>query len=123
MFFSADYTMTDCPLFTEEDCRERPDTIGGAPRASRIGFPRRLRNLGPEAPGKQAYVRTMRKLYRDRIEDFNTTYGMTFQSFDVLAAAVRHKKPVPCGFHRITQRPFQWDNVRFDRTVTDRHWK
>jgi hypothetical protein len=86
--FLLGYAMTDCPLFTEEDCRERPDTIGGPPRASRIGFPRRLRNLGPAAPGKQAYVRTVRKHYRDHIEDFNTTYGTTFNSFDALAAAV-----------------------------------
>lgn len=45
------YSMTDCPLFTEEDCRERTDVIGGSQRASgSIGWPRRLRNLGPSAP-------------------------------------------------------------------------
>ena len=32
--FLLGYAMTDCPLFTEEDCRERPDVIGGARRAS-----------------------------------------------------------------------------------------
>ena len=41
--FLLAYSMTDCPLFTEEDCRERPDTIGGGRRKSRIGWPRRLR--------------------------------------------------------------------------------
>ena len=55
--FLLGYAMTDCPLFTEEDCRERPDVIGGAVRKARIGWPRRLRNLGADAPGKQAYVR------------------------------------------------------------------
>ncbi|MDP6723534.1 MAG: hypothetical protein QGF59_33020, partial [Pirellulaceae bacterium] len=30
--FLLGYAMTDCPLFTEEDCRERPDVIGGARR-------------------------------------------------------------------------------------------
>lgn len=32
--FLIGYTMTDCPLLTEEDCRERPDVIGGARRES-----------------------------------------------------------------------------------------
>ncbi len=46
------YAMTDCPLFTEEDCRERPDVIGGAVREARIGWPRRLRNMGADTPGE-----------------------------------------------------------------------
>ena len=81
------YSMTDCTLFTEEDLRERPDVIGGKRRESRIGFPRRLRNLGANAPGKKAYVQTMRDLYRDSIVDFNATYETQFDSFDALAAA------------------------------------
>lgn len=81
------YAMTDCPLFTEEDCRERPDTVGGARRAARVGWPRRLRNLSVDAAGKQAYVDTMRKIYHDRIEDFNRTYGTSFGAFTGLAEA------------------------------------
>ena len=79
--------MTDCPLFTEEDLRERPDTIGGARRDSRVGWPRRLRNLPGQAPGKQAYVETMREVYHDEIAAFNTTYGTSFDYFRALAAA------------------------------------
>ena len=85
--FLLGYAMTDCPLLTEEDCRERPDVIGGARRKSRIGWPRRLRNLGPQAAGKSAYVETMRDIYRGKIGDFNATYGTRFDSFDALAAA------------------------------------
>lgn len=81
------YTMTDCPLFTEEDCRERPDVIGGARRESRVGWPRRLRNLGADAAGKVAYVQAMRDLYRGSIAEFNTTYGTEFASFDGLVNA------------------------------------
>ncbi len=33
---TSEYAMTDCPLFTQEDCRERPDVIGGG--ASRISY-------------------------------------------------------------------------------------
>ena len=86
--FLLGYAMTDCPLLTEEDCRERPDVIGGARRKSRIGWPRRLRNLGSQAPGKLAYVETMRDIYRGEIRDFNATYGTRFDSFGALAAAV-----------------------------------
>jgi hypothetical protein len=81
------YAMTDCPLFTEEDLQERPDTIGGGRRKARIGWPRRLRNLGGDAPGKQAYVLAMQKIYEDRISKFNETYGTQFVSFDGLASA------------------------------------
>lgn len=85
--FLLGYTMTDCPLFTEEDCRERPDVIGGARRESRIGWPRRLRNFGNEAAGKAAYVETMKELYHGRIDEFNAVYETDFDSFDALAAA------------------------------------
>lgn len=85
--FLLGYSMTDCPLFTEEDLRERPDTIGGARRKARIGWPRRLRNLEASAPGKRAYVETMRDVYRGEIGAFNTTYGTEFESFAALSAA------------------------------------
>ena len=85
--FLLGYAMTDCPLFTEEDCRERPDVIGGARRESRIGWPRRLRNLDSAAPGKRAYVETMREIYRGEIQEFNATYDSDFDSFDTLEGA------------------------------------
>ena len=110
--------MTDCPLFTEEDCRERPDVIGGARRASRIGFPRRLRNLGPNAAGKQAYVKTMSKIYRDRIADFNATYGTTFKSFDALAAA-REWRPQT----RLSNAEETRDNTKFLQAVVEKYYQ
>ena len=82
--FLLGYAMTDCPLFTEEDCRERPDVIGGAVREARIGWPRRLRNLGANTAGKNAYVQLMRQLYQDQIGGFNRTYDTQFNSFDTL---------------------------------------
>lgn len=112
------YSMTDCPLFTEEDCRERPDVIGGARLASRIGFPRRLRNLGPDAPGKQAYVRTMREVYRDRIADFNRSYGTTFKTFDALAAAVDWRPHTMLSNAEETR-----DNIKFLQAVVDRYYR
>ena len=116
--FLLGYTMTDCPLFTEEDCRERPDVIGGARRPSRIGWPRRLRNFGSDAPGKQAYVSTMRKLYRDRISDFNATYGTEFQSFDALASAVDWRPQTELSNANETR-----DNVEFLKVVVDKYYQ
>jgi len=85
--FLLGYAMTDCPLLTEEDCRMRTDTIGGAPRQGRIGWARRLRNLPSTSPGKQAYVETVRELYRDQISEFNSTYVTAYESFDDLLAS------------------------------------
>jgi hypothetical protein len=112
------YAMTDCPLFTEEDCRERPDVIGGARRRARVGWPRRLRNLPADAPGKQAYVRTMRDLYRGQISDFNATYGTPFESFDALAAAVNWRPNTRLSNGNETR-----DNVEFLKRVVARYYQ
>jgi hypothetical protein len=116
--FLLGYSMTDCPLFTEEDCRERPDVIGGARRKSRIGWPRRLRNLGADAPGKQAYVETMRGLYGDRIEDFNATYGTSFNSFDALASAENWRPDTNLSNGNETR-----DNVEFLKVVVGKYYE
>ncbi|MEO1527483.1 MAG: hypothetical protein AAFX06_18805 [Planctomycetota bacterium] len=116
--FLIGYTMTDCPLFTEEDCRERPDVIGGARRPARIGFPRRLRNLGADAPGKQAYVRLMRQLYHDSIADFNRTYDTDFDSFDALARAKDWRAETQLSNSSETR-----DNVEFVKRVVARYYE
>lgn len=116
--FLLGYSMTDCPLFTEEDCRERPDTIGGARRPSRIGWPRRLRNLGPRAPGKQAYVETMRELHRGEIADFNRTYGSSFDSFEALASVERWRPRTDLSNGNENR-----DNVEFLKRVVTRYYQ
>jgi hypothetical protein len=116
--FLLGYAMTDCPLFTEEDCRERPDTIGGAQRKSRVGWPRRLRNLPADAPGKQAYVRTMRELYRDQIDEFNLTYGTRFASFDALQAAENWRPHTDLSNGYETR-----DNVEFLKEVLAKYYQ
>ncbi|MCZ6675143.1 MAG: twin-arginine translocation signal domain-containing protein, partial [Verrucomicrobia bacterium] len=113
------YSMNDCPLFTEEDCRERTDVIGGKRRALRSkGWPRRLRNLGADAPGKQAYVRLMKKIYRNSIKDFNTTYGTSFKSFDALASAVDWRPDTELSNANETR-----DNTEFLLAVVDRYYQ
>jgi hypothetical protein len=116
--FLLGYSMTDCPLFTEEDCRERPDVIGGARRKSRVGWPRRLRNLGAEAPGKAAYVQTMRDIYRDQINDFNATYGTAFNSFDALQRAENWRPHTDLSNPNETR-----DNVEFLKRVVAKYYE
>lgn len=112
------YSMTDCTMFTEEDCRERPDVIGGARRKARIGWPRRLRNLGGQAPGKQAYVRTMQDLYKGQIGKFNRTYGTTFDSFDALAGAENWRPATDLSNGNETR-----DNIEFLKAVVARYYR
>jgi hypothetical protein len=116
--FLLAYALTDCPLFTEEDCRARPDVIGGKRRGDRIGWPRRLRNLGPAAPGKRAYVETMRELYRDRIADFNATYETAFASFDDLAQSANWRPTTDLSNGNETR-----DNVEFLKRVVAQYYE
>lgn len=111
------YSMTDCPLMTEEDCRERPDVIGGARRKSRIGWPRRLRNLGAGQAGKIAYVETMKTLYRGSISDFNMTYATKFDSFDALANAENWRPSTDLSNGNETR-----DNVEFLKRVVAKYY-
>jgi len=70
------YCMADVPAMTDNDAEWHKSTT----------WPRRLRNLGADSPGKQAYVDTMRKRHAD-IAAFNTVYNTDFVSWDALLAA------------------------------------
>ncbi|MEM9160961.1 MAG: hypothetical protein AAGB46_18070 [Verrucomicrobiota bacterium] len=112
------YSMTDCPLFTEEDLRERTDVIGGARRKSRIGFPRKLRNLGSESAGKRAYVKAVEELYEGRIGKFNETYGTRFGSFDALESAKDWRLHTELFNGNETR-----DNIEFLKICVDKYYQ
>ncbi len=116
--FLLGYAMADCPLFTEEDCRHRTDTIYGGRRKSRIGWPRRLRNLGSDAPGKRAYVQTMSKLYGGNIQGFNRVYLTSFDSFAALAEAQQWRPESDLSNGYETR-----DNVEFLKKCVDQYYK
>ncbi len=116
--FLIAYAMTDCPLFTEEDCRERPNVIGGAPREARIGWPRRLRNLSAEAPGKQAYVALMSRLYQGQIDRFNLVYSADFSSFDELEWTVNWRLNTDLSNGEETR-----DNLEFLKLVVSKYYQ
>ncbi len=112
------YSMTDCPLFTEEDCRERTDTIGGARRGSRIGFPRKFRNMNRAAPAKMVYVKTMQEIYEGKIRKFNKTYNTRFRSFDELASAVDWRPNTDLSNGNETR-----DNVEFLKICVGKYYQ
>jgi hypothetical protein len=70
------YSMADAPLLTDAAVRHRPE---GA-----TTWPRVLRNLGSEAPGKQTYVGMLRERHKD-ITALNDAYGTSFDSWESLA--------------------------------------
>jgi hypothetical protein len=70
------YCMADVPAMTDNEAEYKKSTT----------WPRRLRNLGTRAPGKQAWVGLMHERY-GKIEDFNAAYDTGFSSWDALLAA------------------------------------
>ncbi len=70
------YCMSDIPSFIDNETWWRKTTT----------WPRVLRNLGADAPGKQAYLSCMHERYPD-VAAFNAVYGTSFAAWDALAAA------------------------------------
>jgi hypothetical protein len=112
------FSMTDCPLFTDLDSAERGMTIYGAPRAEMPTWPRVLRNLGAEAPGKQAYVAALRGLYEDSLNDLNRIYGTRFSSWDDLLHARDWRPRTDYGNEREIA-----DNTVFLRRCVDAYYR
>ena len=117
--FVLGFAMTDCPILTDHDARARDQTTFGAlrPRAAPT-WPRVLRNLGPDAPGKRAWVDAMRELYRDKPAAFNTAYATEFPSWDALAAAPDWRPHT--DFANASE---QRDNTEFLRRCTARYYR
>lgn len=85
--FLLGYTLTDCPVLTDSDAAAHGQDPWGGPAPEAPTWPRVLRNLGPEAPGKRVYVSLMRNHY-PTIRDFNLVYHSQFSSFDSLLDAI-----------------------------------
>ncbi len=71
------YSMSDAPVLTDLAVKNRP------PGATT--WPRVLRNLAANSPGKQAYVEMVRNNYKD-IAAFNQDYNTSFDSWEDLTA-------------------------------------
>ena len=116
--FVVGFAMTDCPVMTDHDARGREETIYGAPRPALPTWPRVLRNLGADAAGKQAYVESMRALYRDNVAAFNAAYGTGFASWEALAAARDWRPETDFGNGDELR-----DNTEFLRRCVDQYYR
>lgn len=112
------YAFTDCPVLTERDAASRPRTIYGAPRKALSTWPRTLRNLAAEAPGKQAYVRLMRERYAGDVRAFNRAYDTAFDSFEMLGRA-RGWRPVADPVNAAEER----DNNAFLEVILGEYYR
>jgi hypothetical protein len=74
------YTLTDCPVMTDLDAAEHGQDPWGGPSPEVPTWPRVLRNMGPDKPGKKVYVSLIRKRYSS-IKKFNDVYKTQFSSF------------------------------------------
>jgi len=112
------FAMTDCPILTDLDAAERGMTIYGAPRPELPTWPRLLRNRGADAPGKRAYVDTMRQAYRDSVDAFNATYATDFSSWDSLTAATNWRPRTDYNSQAEIR-----DNTAFLRECVDAYYR
>ncbi|MCP5117009.1 MAG: hypothetical protein GY953_39805, partial [bacterium] len=112
------YSMTDCPIYTDEDAAPRESNLYGAKRKGLPTWPRVLRNLDAESPGKQAYVQCVSELYDGDINGFNRTYGTKLPSFDALAKATNWRPDNDPGNAGETR-----DNDEFLRRTVERYYQ
>ena len=77
------FCMADCPIFTDDEAEWFGSTT----------WPRQIRNLGEDAPGKKVYVDLLAKTYPS-IEAFNRVYRTRFQSWDELFGAKNWREDV-----------------------------
>ena len=81
--FLIGYTLTDCPILTDLDADAHGQDPWGGPSEALPTWPRVLRNMGPDEPGKKVFVSLVRKRY-PTIQEFNPVYRTRFSSFDEL---------------------------------------
>ena len=105
-------------MFTDLDAAARGNIVYGAWRDGVPTWPRRLRNLGGEAPGKRVYVETVRRLHGDDVESFDAAYGTDFGSFGELQGAVEWRPLVD-----ETNETELRDNAEFLLEVVDRYYE
>ncbi len=111
------YGWTDCPILSEADAAPRGSCVLGRARPGLPTWPRVLRNLPPEAPGKQAWVSFIRTRYPS-IEAFNRAYHLWFADFEALAAAVAWRPLAEPG--NAAERA---DNEQFLEQVVERYYR
>ena len=109
--------LTDSPVLTTQMAMPHGSGFFHKPLPGTTTWPVRLRNLGQEAPGKQAYVQLMKDRY-DAIQNLNACYNTAFEAWDALAAAENWRtRTDPTGnIHE------ERDNDAFLVQILDKAW-
>jgi len=81
--FLIGYTLTDCPILTDLDADAHGRDPWGGSSPDLPTWPRVLRNMGPNEPGKKVFVSLVRERY-PTIQEFNHVYKTSFSSFGEL---------------------------------------
>lgn len=113
------FALGDCPVLIDQEARPHEKMINRSASPESPTWPRVLRNLGADAPGKHAYVKTMQSIYSGSIERFNHTYKTIFASWDELIAAENWRPEVQ---YRSNSREVR-DNLDFLKIVLERRYK
>lgn len=111
------WAFTDCPILTEAEAAARPVVTHGSSRGACPTWPRVLRNLPGAAPGKQAWVATLRARYADDVRAFNDCYGTHFGSWGELLDAPHWRDLTDLGNARELA-----DNHAFLEKIVDRYY-
>jgi len=80
------YTFTDCPILTDADAAAHGQVSYGRAQPDLPTWPRVLRNMGPDEPGKRAWLNCVRER-SPSINGFNLRYHTEFKSFEALLKA------------------------------------
>jgi hypothetical protein len=80
------YTLTDSPVLTDVDAAEHGADPWGGPAPEAPTWPRVIRNLNSDSPGKKVYISLIKERY-STIKKFNKIYKTQFSSFADLEKA------------------------------------
>jgi agarase len=111
------WAFTDTPIFTDREATPRGKVIHSVPSAGYPTWPRVLRNLPASAPGKQAWLATIRERYRDDFAAFSADYGTSFATWSELLAAEQWRANTDMSNARELS-----DNAAFLEKCVDRYY-
>jgi len=84
--FLIGHTLTNVPILTDLDANAHGMVPWGQPQPDMPTWPRALRNMGGNHPGKQAFLSLVRERY-PTVTEFNRVYRTGFSSFEELLRA------------------------------------
>ncbi len=112
------HALTDSPILVPFEARPSHPSFYTISLPGSTTWPVRLRNLGPEAAGKRAYVALMRDRYNESIQRFNDCYNTEFRSWDELTAAKNWRLELEISGNIHEER----DNHAFLLQIIDKAW-